>query len=54
MCDLIDVRLRKDVTVDYAESKRITIVGKFKIKSQIIDGELCRLYRLKKAVVVAE
>ena len=54
MCDRIDVVLRQGVTVDYAANSRITVVGRFKITPQIIDGYFYSLFCLEDAVVVAE
>ena len=47
MCDLIDVKLRKNVTIENASDRRLTVVGQFKIKSQIIDGKIYHLYDMK-------
>jgi hypothetical protein len=46
------VKLRKNVTIENASDRRLTVVGQFKIKPQIIDGKIYHLYDLKKAVVV--
>lgn len=46
------VTMREGITADYVKDESVTLVGKFEIRPEVIDGELQALYHLTEVNVV--
>lgn len=52
--EMFPVRMRAGVTTDYILNRRFDVVGIFKVKPWIEDGEIMQIYEIVDAIVIRE